>query len=378
MANQIVPLSFSLNTADSGLSYSGVFWLVVPAANVVPFPGFTSRVPFIDQVTLAALRAGSLVEQTFTSQIFPPGTVATTVQAAFVTSYGTAQAAVTAGASPLSGIIATEYTGSAWVSVTPTAVFDPNQKLVADVSWAAAAGLVPGITSGRATGYAPTSAASLKAVLATTYTPQGTNAQRSLVSTSANDAAAGTGAQQVTITYLDASFAVHIEVVTLNGVTAVNTVGTNIAYIESMVVTQVGTSQGANAGVVSIMTGTAGTGTAWGSIAAPAGVGDNQTFWAHHYVPAGVTCYVLSFEGASTAVQQTVLLCRTGNPSASNLPLIQIGPTMLSPTSGDFREHDFQCALAIPGPDRIVFYTRPTAATVSTAFGNFEFIQFGS
>ena len=376
MSNQIVPLSSSTNAADSSFSYSGVYWLVVPANNVVPRPSLTSQVPFVDQATLASLRAGTLVEQSWTSVLFPSGTTLATVQAALQAAFTTAQAAVTAAASPLAGVIGTEYSGSAWVTpATTSAVFDPSPKLVADVSWAAAAGLVPGITSGRATGYTATSAPSLKAIFATTYTPQGTNAQRSLVSASAADAAAGTGAQQVTITYLDAAFAVHVEVVTLNGTAAVNTVGTNIAYIESMVVTQVG-SGGSNAGIVSIMTGTAGGGTAWGSIASPAGVGDNQTFWAHHYVPAGVTCYVLSMEGASSAVMQTLILVRTGNPSATNLALIQIGPTLITPTAGDFREHDFQCALAIPGPDRIECLTRPLAATASTSFGGFEFISF--
>jgi hypothetical protein len=380
LPNQIVPLSSSINPADSSFSYSGVFWLTVPTANVVPRPSFASAVPFIDQVTLAALRAGTLQEQSFTSGYYPSGTTAAAVQSSSSTPpslqslFTTAQSALTAAASPVTGIIGNEYTGSAWVAVSASAIFDPNSKLVADVSWAAAAGLVPGITSGRATGYVATSAATLKAVMATPYTPQITNAQRSLVSTSTNDAAAGTGATQVTITYLDAGFAVHTEVVTLNGTTAVNTVGTNYAYIESMVVTQCG-STGSNQGTISIMTGTAGAGTAWGSIAVSSGVGNNQTFWAHHYVPAGVTCYVLSFEGASSGVLQTVILGRTGNPSATNLPLIQIGPTMVT-TSGDYREHDFTCALAIPGPDRIVFSAQPFAGTASTSFGNFEFIQF--
>lgn len=376
MPNQIVPLSSFTNSADSSFSYSGVFWLSVPSANVVPNPNASSQVRFIDQLTLAALRAGTLVEQPFTTILFPSGTTQATAQTAMAAQYTTAQGIVTAAASPLSGVIGTEFTGSAWVTVPTSAVFDPNNKLVADVGWAAAAGLIPGITSGRATGYCATSATTLKPVLATTYTPQGTNAQRSLVSTSANDAAAGTGAQQVTVTYLDAAFALHTEVVTLNGTTPVNTVGANWAYLESMVVTQAGTSGGANAGVISVMTGTAGTGTAWGSIAAPAGVGDNQTFWAHHYVPTGVTCYVLSFEGASSAVMQTLILTRSGLPSATNLPLIQIGPTLLTPTAGDYREHDFTCALAVTGPDLIQCVARPFAATASTILAGLEWIQF--
>jgi hypothetical protein len=375
MSNQIVPLSTSPNAADGSFSVSGVFWLAVPANNVVPFPGFVSRVPFIDQATLTALRAGTLVEQGFTSQLFASGTSLATVQAALVTAYGTAQAALTATASPLSGLVASEYTGSAWVAVASgLVVFDPTQKLIADISWAAAAGLVPGVTSGRATGYCSTSAIANKMINATTYTPQGTNAQRSLVSTNANDSASGTGAQEVTITYLDAAFAVHTEVVTLNGTTPVNTVGTNYAYVESMVVTQCG-SAGSNQGTVELFTGLAGAGTAWCSIAFNSPSGDNQTFLCHHYVPAGVTCYILSMECAGYSVLATQYLAHMGNPSATNLPWVQIGPTVLHP-AGDYREHDFDVALAVPGPDLIQLWTRPVSATANTELGNFEYIQF--
>jgi len=59
-----------------------------------------------------------------------------------------------------------------------------------------------------------------------------------LVSTSANDAAAGTGVQSVTIDGIDASGARQIETVTLNGLTAVQTVGTytyiNVAYAQDV------------------------------------------------------------------------------------------------------------------------------------------------
>jgi hypothetical protein len=141
-----------------------------------------------------------------------------------------------------------------------------------------------------------------------------------------------------------------------------------------MVVTQCG-SGGVNAGVISIFTAVAGGGSAWGSIAAPAGAGDNQTFWCHHYVPAGVTCYILSMEGGSFGTVGTLFLTRAGNPSATNLPQVQIGPTLLHPL-GDSREHDFQVALAVRGPDLVTMFTRPQAATADSTLGNFEYIQF--
>jgi len=445
MANQIVVLNTSINPIDSSFSVSGVFWLVVPTNNVVPLPYFKSQVPFIDQGTLGQLRLGTLLEQAFTSGLFPSGTTLATVQAELQTMYTAAQTALNNAACPLASLIATEYTGSAWVTVASgLVVFDPLGKLIADVGWAAAAGLVPGMTAGRATGYCSTNAVVNKMILGTPYTPQGSNGQRSFASSSAADAAAGIGAQQVTITYLDASFVVHTEVVTLNGTTPVNTVGMNYAYIESIVVTQVGSS-GTNLGTISIYTGTAGGGTVWGSIAVngiqplsgtvtvtngsanitfstaqsiPAGttlffsaqsgvayvlsaavsgttgtlttnytgttsntgttqtgVGDNQTFWCHHYVPAGVTAYVMSMECASYAVLGTMYLAHSGNPASSNLPWVQIGPTVLHP-AGDYREHDFQVALGVSGPDLIQLFTRPVSSTTDTSLGNFEWIQF--
>lgn len=246
------------------------------------------------------------------------------------------------------------------------------------LSWALAipngTDTIHGATPGRATGYTATSAAANKAIMATAYTPQSANAQRSLASASAADTGAGAGAQQVVVTYLDAAFAVHVETVTLSGTTPVNMVATDVCYLESLVVTRVGSNL-VNAGVISIYTATAGGGSVFGSIAAPLGVGDLQTFWGHHYVPAGVTCYVVSLEGGSFTTGGTLFLARTGSPSATNLPLTQIGPTIIHP-AGNQSEHQFQVPLAIPGPDRIVLYTRPLLLTGDTSMGNFEYVQW--
>lgn len=127
-------------------------------------------------------------------------------------------------------------------------------------------------------------------IRATPYTPQAANAQRSLASSSASDASAGTGARTVELTYMKADGSgPFTETVTLNGTTAVNTVATDICSIEKMEVKTVG-SGGANAGTISLYTATAGGGTVFGSIGfgnIVSGEGDNQTFWAHHYVPLG-------------------------------------------------------------------------------------------
>lgn len=222
----------------------------------------------------------------------------------------------------------------------------------------------------RAQGYTATSATSGKVIRATTYTPQGTNAQRSVNSTSASDTAAGTGAQKITINYLDTSFTLQSETVTLNGTGAVNTVSTTIAFIESIVVSQVG-SGGGNVGTIQIFTGTAGGGSVWGSIAPS----DNQTFWAHHYVPTGVTCYLIAFSAGSTVVAGQCNLNHSGNPLSTNTPQLQIGLTIMHVAAGTW-DHQFEVPIALPGPDLVWLVERPVATTASTAVAGFEYIQF--
>lgn len=61
---------------------------------------------------------------------------------------------------------------------------------------------------------------------------QSTGQQMAIRSTSVNDTAAGTNVQQVDIHYLDASGNPQVETVTLNGTTLVNTVATDIRWIQ--------------------------------------------------------------------------------------------------------------------------------------------------
>lgn len=58
--------------------------------------------------------------------------------------------------------------------------------------------------------------------------------QMRVVSSSANDAAAGTGVRTIELDYLDTNYAAQSETVTLNGVTPVNTVATNILRVNNV------------------------------------------------------------------------------------------------------------------------------------------------
>lgn len=144
----------------------------------------------------------------------------------------------------------------------------------------------------RAIGQIATSAGTEAAIEATAYTEPTSGAQRALKSSSASDAAAGTGARQVRITYYslaaDGTIAgPFVETVTLNGTSAVPTVATNMALIEKMEIVSVG-SGGVAAGTITLTVDNAGAGATIGTIAA----GARQTLWAHHYVPSKRQCRV--------------------------------------------------------------------------------------
>ena len=369
---QIVTLGCTTQ-ADGSFFVSGVFWLTAPPNKIAPAPSAKSVVPGILASDLAAIQSGTIVEQSFVTGQYTSGTAQATVDADIQARFTTAQAALTTTNPALATAILRAFNGVAWTALGQSAKpaqFSPTTaQVVTEVAWAAALGLVMGVTSGRSTGYVNTSAATPVKIRATAYTPQGTNAQRSLVSTSAADAAAGTGARTVTINYLDAAFVPHSETVTLNGVTAVPTVGTNIAYIESLVVATSG-SGNTNAGTVSIGTTAAG-GAVWGSIA----VSDGMTMWAHHYVPAGVTCYPCNLSGGATVVSGRVVLQHTGDPSQANIPVRQVGGSYPHLAAGN-EDHTFSIPIPIVGPDLLFLTETPNAATASVAFGTFEWIQF--
>ena len=231
-------------------------------------------------------------------------------------------------------------------------------------------GNFPGALAARAQGYVNTSATGNQAVRATTYTPSTSAGQRSVSSSSTADASGGTGAQQIVINYLDSSFAQHSETITLNGTTPVATVGTNYLYIESIIVTQVGSGQ-INAGIISLYTANNGTGTVIGSVA----VGDQQTWWAHHYVPAGVTCYLTCLSAGGTAVAGDVNLIHQASLGTPGAPTTQVGLSIIHPAGGSW-EHDFEVPIGLPGPDFVWINEAPVSATANKTVAGFEYVQF--
>lgn len=213
-----------------------------------------------------------------------------------------------------------------------------------------------------------------KAVQRTVYTEQTSNAQRSIASANANDTAAGTGARTVRITYLDSTGAgPFTETVTLNGTTYVNTVATNICYIEEVRVLTAGSGL-VNAGILTIKAATAGGGATIGTINAS----DTQTFWAHHYIPTGKDCKItgISCGGSGTTVGSGGLFIL----SAKMLGIVNPVESQVSDfvrlygQSSTF-SRTYTSPIIVTGPARLRMYVTPETATSTTYRGAFDFFE---
>lgn len=202
------------------------------------------------------------------------------------------------------------------------------------------------------------------AVRRTAYTEQTTNAQRSIASSSANDTAAGTGARTVSIIYYDQNGAgPYTEIVTMNGTSYINTVNTNICFIEKMEVVTAG-SGGANAGILTLKASTGGAGATIGTI----GSSDNQTFWAHHYIPTGKTANItgISCGHNGTTVGSGALFILGAKPiGIANSIEKQVSDFVrLYGQSSTFARNYFS-PIKVVGPARLAVYVTPETSSAT-------------
>lgn len=248
------------------------------------------------------------------------------------------------GTSPIQPVLLTDNTnGPVAVKPPSTAAVSADKPLVVTMHPNSAAltvtsnvaGAREGVSTGKIS-LGGSTAGSLFEMRSTTYTEPAAAAQRSFASSSANDTAAGTGARTVRLTYYDGSGDGPLtEIVTLNGVTSVATVATNIRFIEEIEVVTAG-SGGFNAGTISLFVNNAGGGGTIGSIGIGnivTGVGNNTTLWAHHYVPLGYTthfsvlvCGIIS-GGSATNAQ---FWLRVGYPLVANSADQLVGDLVLA------------------------------------------------
>jgi len=133
-------------------------------------------------------------------------------------------------------------------------------------------------------------AASTSEVLVCTrgYTELNSQRQCSVKSSSNTDKDSNaTGAREVRITFLNSNYELKTEDVLVNGTTKVNTVATDIRFIQSFEIIK-GT---AAVGAISLLDGTAGNASEFCGISA----GTYDAFLCHHYVPAGMRAWVIGW-----------------------------------------------------------------------------------
>jgi hypothetical protein len=212
----------------------------------------------------------------------------------------------------------------------------------------------------------------------TTYTEQSANSQMSVSSSSANDTAAGTGMRTVQITYFPVALTSRTqETVTLNGVTPVNTVGTALCFIDSIVGITVGTG-GTNAGTITLFSAVAGGGVAVGTIAiaTPGTVNldgiDQQTYWAHHYVVSGKTCTIVQFDGGTQGNQNAEMFLSAKNLAISNPIFRQVSSSITVGLSSPTSVRPVPNTIKIVGPAKITMNVIP-AGNNTAFFGAFDF-----
>ena len=241
------------------------------------------------------------------------------------------------------------------------------------VSSQAGASASNGFRDGRTT----SSAATPAPCRFTAYTEPTSAGQRSIASASANDAAAGTGARTVKITYYKNSGGTvtgpFYETLTLNGTTGVNTVASDIYYIEQMEVLTVG-SGGTNAGIITLYTQINKGGTAIGTIAASEG----HTEWAHHYVPSGKTCYITAVYvalagGGATSGGVQLKEQDLSLANAYDNPLTEFVRSQIPSSGTNVRQ--YSSAIPVAGPARIVLWINPDGTNNLTWYGSFDYYE---
>lgn len=224
-----------------------------------------------------------------------------------------------------------------------------------------------GGTSSLQAGTLASAATSIQAIRATTYTEQSANNNFEVVSSSANDASAGTGTRTLLVTYYrgDGS-GPFTATVTMNGTTAVAIGDTNARFIEKLESLTVG-SNGTNVGTITIRLN--GAGATVGTIAA----GDGRTFWAHHYVALNKTCFLRALNAGSLTISTAVFLRKIAMLTANAFEE-QITTRLRASSTGNMAQVFYE-NLWVAGPARITAYAAPDVVTAGTISAEIDFYE---
>lgn len=195
-----------------------------------------------------------------------------------------------------------------------------------------------------------------------------TDTALTISSTSVNDTLAGTGAQKVKVTYyLQTGSGPFTTTASMNGTTIVFLPA--MSFVERMEVVQVG-SGGKSAGQIFI------------TLLAPLtqialiNTGESESYWCHHFVPLGKTCYITGFSYSHTgtaAANGGIFILTKQNVPFANQPITQtFGPFHLQGTDGT-QEVEFLTPVIVTGPAYLVATITPDASTANSYFAAMDF-----
>lgn len=150
-----------------------------------------------------------------------------------------------------------------------------------------------------------------------------------IVSSSANDSAAGAGLRTVVVGYLDSTYTAKTALLTLNGLTPV-ALPEAVLAINSIIRVTSGTYRGANLGNISVRD-VGGLGKTYSYAKIGAGIAQSSAFT----VPAGYTLFVMSMlfliNSADTTARQAVMSFSTISASGALLKALEVGVSDATP-----------------------------------------------
>jgi len=141
--------------------------------------------------------------------------------------------------------------------------------------------------------------------------------QMSVVSTSAQDGVAGTGALTIEIHYIDANGLTQEEIITMNGVAAVNTVALNIRFINDIYVITAGATKAAVGTITIFPVGVPAT------VYTQIDIGKTRHVNTSKMVPTGKVLLIEEFDaaGASAGVQSVDVRLRVTSMHGILIPV---------------------------------------------------------
>lgn len=195
--------------------------------------------------------------------------------------------------------------------------------------------------------------------------------QMQVVSTSANDTAAGPNARTIKITYLDSSYNQQTETITLNGVTPVNTIATNIFRINDFRVVTNGSFGVTAAGNLSIQS--VGGATTYARITA----GGNIERRLVYTVPLGYNFFITDWMSGGVSVAGSNYIrsilratCNDNSPPIFTFGVFQF-KSIIQAQGGEYDNH-FELPIRCPEKTDIKVSTIGDTATANlVAVGEF-------